>query len=170
MARRVCRHLIGSTPWSVVNFDKLTYAANLASLASIAGKPRYRFVHGDIADRAAVRKLFDEVRPDAMLNLAAESHVDRSIDSAGDFVHTNITGTFVLLEEARAYCAGLDARAGAPHSVSITSRPTRSSASSGRPANSPRRRPMIHPRPIRQARRRRTIWCALGGAPTAYRC
>lgn len=100
----VCRHLIGSTEWSVVNLDKLTYAANLASLASIAGSPRYRFVQGDIADRSAVRKLFDDVRPDAVLNLAAESHVDRSIDSADDFIHTNITGTFVLLEEARRHC------------------------------------------------------------------
>ena len=100
----VCRHLIRSTDWSVVNLDKLTYAANLASLAGIAGNPRYRFVQADIADRDAMRALFDEERPDAVLNLAAESHVDRSIDSAGDFIHTNINGTFVLLEEARRHC------------------------------------------------------------------
>lgn len=105
----LCRHLIDATQWSVVNFDKLTYAANLSSLDGIAENPRYRFVRGDIADRAAVRRLFEETQPDAILNLAAESHVDRSIDSAGDFVQTNITGTFVLLEEARAYCAGLEA-------------------------------------------------------------
>ena len=100
----VCRHLISSTDWSVVNLDKLTYAANLASLAGIAGNPRYRFIRADIADRDAMRALFDEERPDAVLNLAAESHVDRSIDSAGDFIHTNINGTFVLLEEARRHC------------------------------------------------------------------
>jgi dTDP-glucose 4,6-dehydratase len=103
----VCRHLIGSTGWSVVNLDKLTYAANLASLASIAADPRYRFVLGDIADRELVRKLFEELKPDAVLNLAAESHVDRSIDAAGDFIHTNINGTFILLEEARRYFASL---------------------------------------------------------------
>ena len=103
----VCRHLDRSTDWSVVNLDKLTYAANLASLASIAASPRYRFVQGDIADRDSVRALFEEVRPDAVLNLAAESHVDRSIDAAADFIHTNIIGTFVLLEEARRFCDGL---------------------------------------------------------------
>jgi dTDP-glucose 4,6-dehydratase len=99
----VCRHLIECTAWSVVNFDNLTYAANLASLASIATKPRYSFVRGDIADRGAVSDLFKETRPDAVLNLAAESHVDHSINGPGDFIHTNINGTFVLLEEARHY-------------------------------------------------------------------
>jgi dTDP-glucose 4,6-dehydratase len=99
----VCRHLIRSTDWSVVNLDKLTYAANIDSLASIAASPRYSFVKADIADRETVRALFEQVRPDAVLNLAAESHVDRSIDSAGDFIHTNIVGTFVLLEEARRF-------------------------------------------------------------------
>jgi len=103
----VCRHLIGSTDWSVVNLDKLTYAANLASLESIEASPRYRFIHGDIADHELVRTLFDEERPDAVLNLAAESHVDRSIDSAAEFIHTNIDGTFVLLEQARRYCGSL---------------------------------------------------------------
>jgi dTDP-glucose 4,6-dehydratase len=107
----VCRHLIRATNWSVVNVDKLTYAANLASLASIADTPRYRFVQRDIADRGAMRALFDETRPDAVINLAAESHVDRSIDSAGDFIHTNINGTFVLLEEARRHCDRLSPEA-----------------------------------------------------------
>jgi len=99
----VCRHLIRSTDWSVINLDKLTYAANIASLASVAASPRYYFVQADIADRETVHALFEQVRPDAVLNLAAESHVDRSIDSAGDFIQTNIVGTFVLLEEARRY-------------------------------------------------------------------
>ena len=103
----LCRHLIGATPWSVVNVDKLTYAANLDSLSPIVGHERYRFVQGDIADARLLRALFQEVRPDAVINLAAESHVDRSIDAAADFIHTNIDGTFVLLEEARRYCDGL---------------------------------------------------------------
>jgi dTDP-glucose 4,6-dehydratase len=103
----VCRHLIGATPWSVVNLDKLTYAANLDSLASIAGNERYRFLQGDIADASLMRAMLDEVRPDAVINLAAESHVDRSIEGAADFIHTNINGTFVLLEEARRYCDSL---------------------------------------------------------------
>ena len=107
----VCRHLIHSTNLSVVNVDKLTYAANLASLASIADNPRYRFVRSDIADRDAMRALFDEVQPDAILNLAAETHVDRSIKSADIFIHTNINGAFVLLEKSRRYCEGLSVEA-----------------------------------------------------------
>src|SRR6476660_6386783 len=70
----VCRHLIRSTDWSVINLDKLTYAANVASLASVAASPRYYFVQADIADRETVRALFEQVRPAAVLNLAAESH------------------------------------------------------------------------------------------------
>lgn len=97
----LCRYLIASTNWSVVNLDKLTYAANLSSLAIISRNPRYQFVKGDIADRQLVRNLFSELCPDAVLNLAAESHVDRSIDCAADFIQTNVNGTFILLEEAR---------------------------------------------------------------------
>ena len=103
----VCRCLIGSTDWTVVNFDKLTYAANLASLAPIAKHPRYHFMQGDIADRDRVRRLFEEAHPDAILNLAAESHVDRSIASADQFIHTNINGTYVLLDEALRYLDNL---------------------------------------------------------------
>jgi dTDP-glucose 4,6-dehydratase len=99
----VCRYLIGETSWSVVNFDKLTYAANLASLATIASHPRYRFIRGDIGDRRVVGELLFEVQPDAILNLAAESHVDRSIDEAAVFIQTNIVGTYALLEEALRY-------------------------------------------------------------------
>ena len=87
----------------VVNFDKLTYAGNLKSLADLEGDPRYRFVRGDIGDRAAVAALLRETRPRAIVNFAAESHVDRSIASAGEFIETNIVGTFNLLESLRAY-------------------------------------------------------------------
>ena len=87
----------------VVNLDKLTYAGNLKSLADLEGDPRYRFVRGDIGDRAAVAALLRETRPRAIVNFAAESHVDRSIASAGEFIETNIVGTFNLLESLRTY-------------------------------------------------------------------
>ena len=90
----------------VVVFDKLTYAGNLLHVEAVADDPRYRFVQADIADRDAVRRVFAEYRPTAVLNFAAESHVDRSIDSPGDFVRTNIGGTFELLEAARGALSG----------------------------------------------------------------
>lgn len=99
----VVRHIINHTQDSVINLDKLTYAGNLDSLSSIAHSDRYTFEHADICDRAALDKIFAEHQPDAIMHLAAESHVDRSIDSAGEFIHTNIVGTFTLLEAARAY-------------------------------------------------------------------
>ena len=99
----VVRHIIINTQDSVINLDKLTYAGNLDSIASVADNERYAFVQADICDRAALDKIFAEHQPDAVMHLAAESHVDRSIDSAGEFIHTNIVGTFTLLEAARAY-------------------------------------------------------------------
>lgn len=99
----VVRHIINHTQDSVINLDKLTYAGNLDSIASVADSERYAFVQADICDRAALDKIFAEHQPDAIMHLAAESHVDRSIDSAGEFIHTNIVGTFTLLEAARAY-------------------------------------------------------------------
>ena len=104
----VCRHLIASGA-AVVNFDKLTYAACLASLAEIEGSNRYAFVQGDVADRGAVRAAFETHRPDAVMHLAAESHVDRSIESAEPFITTNVVGTYVMLEEAARYWRGLPA-------------------------------------------------------------
>ncbi|WP_028029737.1 dTDP-glucose 4,6-dehydratase [Gemmobacter nectariphilus] len=90
----------------VVNLDALTYAANLANVASVAGSPAYAFEHADIRDRAALERIFAAHEPDAVMHLAAESHVDRSIDGPGDFIETNVTGTFQLLEAARKYWAG----------------------------------------------------------------
>lgn len=87
----------------VVNVDKLTYAACLENLASVAGSNLYRFEQADICDRAAMERILADHRPDAILHLAAESHVDRSIDGPGTFIETNITGTYTLLEAARAY-------------------------------------------------------------------
>ena len=91
---------------SVVNLDALTYAACLDNVASVAGSPGYQFEHADIRDRAALDRIFATHAPDAVMHLAAESHVDRSIDGPSDFVETNITGTFNLLEAARAFWTG----------------------------------------------------------------
>ncbi|RAH96545.1 dTDP-glucose 4,6-dehydratase [Acuticoccus sediminis] len=99
----VCRHLVANTDHAVVNLDKLTYAANLSSLEPIAESPRYRFVQGDICDRAMVAGLMAAEGIDAVMHLAAESHVDRSIDGPGEFIRTNVNGTFELLEAARGY-------------------------------------------------------------------
>ena len=102
------RHLIQNTDERVVNLDKLTYAGNLQSLAAVASNPRYTFEQADICDRAALKRIFAKHQPRAVMHLAAESHVDRSIDSAGEFIHTNIVGTFTLLEAARAYWGSLN--------------------------------------------------------------
>jgi dTDP-glucose 4,6-dehydratase len=91
----------------VVNLDKLTYAGNMDNLAPIEGNPAHVFVCGDIGDRALVSKLLAEHRPSGIINFAAESHVDRSIDGPGDFIQTNVVGTFHLLEAARAHFASL---------------------------------------------------------------
>ncbi|WP_237173400.1 dTDP-glucose 4,6-dehydratase [Paracandidimonas lactea] len=103
------RHILQSSPDSVVNVDALTYAGNLESLASVAGHPRYAFEQIDICDRAALDRVFAQHQPDAVIHLAAETHVDRSIDDPATFIQANILGTFTLLEAARAYWLGLDA-------------------------------------------------------------
>jgi len=94
----------------VVNLDKLTYAGNPHNLDAICNDARYRFVHGDVADRDLVRHLLERHQPRAIIHFAAESHVDRSIRAPDDFIRTNINGTFVMLEEARAYWAGVPER------------------------------------------------------------
>jgi dTDP-glucose 4,6-dehydratase len=104
----VVRHLLDETEASVVNIDKLTYASSLDSIPRAAGNPRYAFARVDICNGAALRLLFDKHRPQYVMNLAAESHVDRSIDGPGEFVQTNIFGTFLLLQEALRYWRGLD--------------------------------------------------------------
>jgi dTDP-glucose 4,6-dehydratase len=99
----VVRHLIQYTDVCVVNYDKLTYAGNLQSLVSVEKNPRYHFVHADIGDRQLLDRTLDQYQPDIIMHLAAESHVDRSIDGPGEFIQTNIVGTYVLLESALAY-------------------------------------------------------------------
>ncbi|MGA4447121.1 dTDP-glucose 4,6-dehydratase [Ectopseudomonas chengduensis] len=103
------RHLIQSTEHEVLNLDKLTYAGNLESLAPVDDNPRYRFVQADIADSPVVAQTLAEFQPDAIMHLAAESHVDRSIDGPAAFIQTNIVGTYSLLESTRAYWLGLSA-------------------------------------------------------------
>jgi dTDP-glucose 4,6-dehydratase len=104
----VVRHLVTDLKYDVLNVDKLTYAGNLNSLKPVAESPRYHFLQADIADRAAMDAAFSAFNPDIVMHLAAESHVDRSITGAADFIQTNIVGTFTLLEAARAYWSRLD--------------------------------------------------------------
>ena len=106
----VIRHVMRETDFEVVNLDKLTYAGNLESLPGVEG-PRYRFEQADIGDAAATRRIFTHHRPDAVMHLAAESHVDRSIDGPAPFVETNVRGTYALLEAAREHWSGLEAAA-----------------------------------------------------------
>ena len=105
------RHLVGRTDHEVLVIDKLTYAGNLASLASVQGHPRYKFSRTDICDRLAISKIFSSFDPDAVMHLAAESHVDRSIDGPAEFINTNVVGTYVLLATALAHWRELGARA-----------------------------------------------------------
>ncbi|MDD2059376.1 dTDP-glucose 4,6-dehydratase [Pseudomonas sp. GD03860] len=101
------RHLIDTTEHEVLNLDKLTYAGNLESLSSIATNTRYEFVQADIGDSATVSAVLQRFEPDAIMHLAAESHVDRSIDGPAPFIQTNIVGTYALLEATRAYWQAL---------------------------------------------------------------
>lgn len=105
----VVRKLVEERGSRVVTADKLTYAGNLESLAPVMGDPRHAFECVDICDGPELRRVFAQHRPSAVLHLAAESHVDRSIDGPGDFIRTNLHGTFTLLEEARRYWSALDA-------------------------------------------------------------
>jgi dTDP-glucose 4,6-dehydratase len=99
----VIRHIINNTQDSVINVDSLTYAGNLESLAEVEDNERYVFEHVDICDRSALDKVFEQHKPDVVMHLAAESHVDRSIDGPAAFIETNIVGTYTLLEASRAY-------------------------------------------------------------------
>ena len=107
----VVRHLIAQTGHNVLVVDKLTYAGNLSSLSVVEGHPRYCFVRADICDRAAITEIFDRFDPDAVMHLAAESHVDRSIDGPAEFINTNMVGTYVLLETALGHWRKLGSRA-----------------------------------------------------------
>ncbi len=165
----VVRHIIENTQDEVRVVDCLTYAGNLESLAPVAGSERYSFSQTDITDAAAVAAQFSEFRPDIVMHLAAESHVDRSIDGPAAFIQTNVIGTFTLLEAARHYWSELGKRRSRP-SASIISPRMRCTAISTAPMTcSPKK-----PRTRRAARtpppkRAATIWFAPGIAPTVCR-
>jgi len=103
----VIRQLINDTEFQVLNLDKLAYAGNLDSLIDVVSSDSYRFVQADICDATAVRKIFSDFKPNVVMHLAAESHVDRSIDSPSEFIQTNIVGTYTLLEAALEYYSSL---------------------------------------------------------------
>jgi dTDP-glucose 4,6-dehydratase len=105
----LCRHLVKDIGAEVLNIDKLTYAGNLASLREIESSSNHRFLKADICDRAAMEQAFSTFQPDGVMHLAAESHVDRSITGSGDFIATNVVGTYQLLESARIYWSSLPA-------------------------------------------------------------
>src|SRR6478672_3401544 len=105
------RHLIERTDHEILVIDKLTYAGNLASLASLQGHARFSFSRTDICDRQGISDVFASFEPDAVMHLAAESHVDRSIDGPAEFINTNIVGTYVLLEAAHGHWRRLGSRA-----------------------------------------------------------
>ena len=105
----VIRHLINDTAHKVINVDKLTYAGNLESLKGISSDTRYQFEQVDICDGNEIQRVLNQHQPDIIMHLAAESHVDRSIDGPGEFIQTNIVGTYTLLDQARAYWSELDA-------------------------------------------------------------
>src|SRR5262245_15709271 len=102
-----CRQFVLEQGWTVLNYDKLTYAANLRSLDAVKDHPAYRFVQADICDRAALTAALEDFAPDAIVHLAAETHVDRSIDAPAEFVRTNVVGTHTLLEAARRHWSSL---------------------------------------------------------------
>ncbi|MDF1762577.1 MAG: dTDP-glucose 4,6-dehydratase [Oleibacter sp.] len=104
----VIRHLINDTNFNVINLDKLTYAGNLESLKSVSESDRYSFEHVDICDAVEIKRVLNQHQPDIVMHLAAESHVDRSIDGPGEFIQTNIVGTYNLLEQARHYWSSLE--------------------------------------------------------------
>jgi dTDP-glucose 4,6-dehydratase len=105
------RHILRNTPHGVVNVDKLTYAGNMDSLSEVRDHPRHAFVRLDICDADPLRAVFQAHAPSAVVHLAAESHVDRSIDGPGEFIRTNVVGTYTLLEEVRRYWSGLEPEA-----------------------------------------------------------
>jgi dTDP-glucose 4,6-dehydratase len=149
----VCRHLLANTRANVVNLDRLTYAANLDNIPAGPGNSRYAFERADICDGGVLRRLFSQYEPQAVMNLAAESHVDRSIDGPGEFIQTNVVGSFTLLQETLRYYRGQDEKT----SAFCIFLPTRFLARLAKTACFRKRRLMRQTRPIPQARLRLTI-------------
>jgi len=163
------RHLIQNTEHEVLNLDKLTYAGNLESLTSIASNSRYEFVQADIIDQASVSAVLTRFEPQAIMHLAAESHVDRSIDGPSDFIQTNIVGTYSLLEATRAYWHTLAEPSKSAFRFHHISTDEVSATCTALTIFSPKPRLTrpVHLTP--RVRRRPTTWCVPGNAPTACR-
>jgi dTDP-glucose 4,6-dehydratase len=162
------RLALRETEARVVVIDKLTYAGNLESLDDVRRNPRFNFVQGDIADRSLVDRLYTDHHPTWVVNFAAESHVDRSIDGPRAFIETNIVGTFELLDAARLYVRELAPEARDRFRF-CTSPPTRCTVRSARPASSTRRRRTHRIRRTRPRRRAPTTWCGRIARRTACR-
>jgi hypothetical protein len=155
-------------PAQIVNIDALTYAAHPAALEDAVDHPRYVFEHINICDADRVRAAFSRHQPDVVIHLAAETHVDRSIDGPEVFVTTNVNGTFTMLEAARGYWQGLTAN-GVIGSGSTTFPPTRSMDRSDPGRNPTSMRPIVQALPMPRARRHPTTWPGPGAEPTACR-
>ena len=163
----VTRSLIAEGEDEICVFDKLTYAGDLTSLEPIAKSSRYSFVHADVCDRKAVARAFTRFAPDVVLHLAAESHVDRSIDGPAAFIETNLVGTFTMLDVALEYWRRLDAtKAKKFRFMHISTDEVFGTLGLGGCFG--RTRPMRRTLPIRPRKRVLTISCALGARPTGY--
>jgi NAD(P)-dependent dehydrogenase (short-subunit alcohol dehydrogenase family) len=162
------RHLVRDSAHEILNLDKLTYAGSLTTVEECADDPRYRFVEADICDADAVARAMASFDPDAIVHLAAESHVDRSIDGPDAFIETNIVGTYRMLRAATAHWAKLSGER-RRRSGSTTSRRTRCSDRSARKGFFTRRPPTTRARPTRPPRQARITWCGPGTTPTGCR-
>ena len=165
----VCRLLVGEFDAIVLNADKLTYAANLTSLRPIEGNPRYAFRRADICDRRAISDIFQEFDPDAVLHLAAELHVDRSIDGPAAFIRDQYRGETYSVGNSARLLATASGEACQNTSAFTTSRPTRASARWDLPENSRKQRPIGQTRLIRRRRRLPITWFAPGARPSGCR-
>jgi len=155
---------------AVINLDKLTYAGNLETLSSLQGKSSHIFVQGDIGDRTSVERLLAEHRPRAVINFAAESHVDRSIHGPGDFIETNIVGTYNLLESVRVYWNGLPEGQKAAFRFLHVSTDEVYGSWPGMIRPLPRRTDTSPTARIQPARRPVITWFALGTIPMVFQC
>lgn len=165
----VARHIINDTSDHVLVLDSLTYAGNLESLAPIADSDRYAFELVDICERPALDRVFAAFKPDAVMHLAAESHVDRSIDGPAAFIETNIVGTYTLLEAARHYWQTLDETKNR-RSASTIFRPMKSTATcTALTICSQKRLPTHQAARTPPPRPPAIIWCAPGCVPTVCR-
>ena len=161
---------LANTNESVVNIDKLTYAGNLENLASLKGDARHVFVQADIGDSAQLAQLLAQHQPRAVVNFAAESHVDRSIHGPEDFIQTNVVGTFRLLEAVRAYWNGLEGEAKAGFRFLHVSTDEVYGTLAPTDPRLPRSTITSPTARTRPARPHRTTWCVPGITPMGYQC